>query len=125
MTDVDLLLGLEDERYRALIVGDWDSFAALCHPDLAYTHSSGTVDTLGSYLDKLRQGFYVYRAIEHPVTRIVVAGDTAMIVGQMYADLCVGGTDKRLANNATAIWVRGSAGWRLLSYQATPRPITP
>ena len=41
----------------------------VCHPDLMYTHSNGVTDTLASYLEKCRNGFYVYHAVDHPVTK--------------------------------------------------------
>jgi hypothetical protein len=61
---------LEDRRFAAVVAGDFDGFAAVCHPDLIYTHSTGVTDTLASYLEKCRSGFYVYHAVEHPVTKI-------------------------------------------------------
>lgn len=113
---------LEDRRYDAVVRGDLAAFAALAHPELVYAHSSGVVDTLDSYLEKLRSGFYVYHRIEHPVDRVVLAGDTAVVVGEMHAEITAGGTDKQLANCAVAVWVHGDDGWRLLSFQGTPLP---
>jgi ketosteroid isomerase-like protein len=37
---------LEDRRYAAIVRGDYDAFRELCHPDLAYTHSTGISDSL-------------------------------------------------------------------------------
>lgn len=112
---------LEDRRYDAVVAGDFDGFAALCHPDLVYTHSSGVTDTLASYLEKCRNGYYVYHAVDHPVTKIVVVGDTALVLGEMNADLTAGGTRKRLRNKALAVWVRDDGRWLLLGYQPAPR----
>lgn len=113
---------LEDRRYAAVIAGDVDGFLALAHPDLVYTHSNAEVDTIGSYADKLRSGHYVYHHIEHPVSRVVVAGDTAVVVGEMHADLTAGGVRKKLANRALAVWVRDRDRWLLLAYQPTVIP---
>ncbi|WP_431969828.1 nuclear transport factor 2 family protein [Nocardia sp. bgisy134] len=113
---------LEDERYAAVLAGDIERFAALAHPSLVYTHSNADVDTLDSYLDKLRSGHYVYHRIDHPVTRIVVADDTAVVLGEMHADITAGGVRKQLANRALAVWVREGAGWLLLAYQPTVIP---
>ncbi|MEO3830259.1 DUF4440 domain-containing protein [Actinomadura sp. B10D3] len=95
------------------------SISALARPDLAYTHSNADVDTLESYRDKVRSGFYVYHRIDHPVDRIVVSGDTAVVLGEMHADITAGGTRKRLANRSLAVWVRESDRWLLLAYQPT------
>jgi ketosteroid isomerase-like protein len=113
---------LEDARYAAVIAGDVDAFAAHAHPDLAYTHSNAVTDTLESYVDKLRSRFYVYHRIDHPVDRILVSGDTAVVVGEMLADITAGGTRKTLANKALAVWVREDGRWLLLAYQPTVLP---
>ncbi|GEM30958.1 hypothetical protein NN3_19650 [Nocardia neocaledoniensis NBRC 108232] len=113
---------LEDARYAAVLAGDVAAFAALAHPELVYTHSNAAVDTLDSYLDKLRSGFYVYHRIDHPVDRIVIAGDTAVVAGQMHADITAGGTRKQLGNRAQAVWVRRDEQWLLLAYSPTVIP---
>jgi ketosteroid isomerase-like protein len=113
---------LEDARYAAVIAGDIDAFADLAHPDLAYTHSNAQVDTLDSYRDKLRSGFYVYHRIDHPVDRIIVTGDAAVVIGEMHADITAGGVRKTLANRCMAVWVRENGTWLLLGYQPTVLP---
>ncbi len=118
-TEIDHIRELEDRRYAAVVAGDFDTFAALAHPELAYTHSNGELDDLPSYLAKCRSGHYVYHRIEHPVERIVVAGDTAVVVGEMHADLTAGGVRKTLANRSLAVWTRTGSGWRLLAFQPT------
>lgn len=121
--DVEVTIrALEDARYAAVIAGDVDAFVALAHPDLAYTHSSGVTDTLDSYREKLESGYYVYHRVDHPVERILVSGSTAVVVGEMHADLTVGGTRTRLANRAMAVWVRADGRWLLLAYQPTVLP---
>ncbi len=122
-TEVETMIRLlEDARYEAVVRGDVEAFTALAHPDLAYTHSNGAVDTLGSYRDKLRSGFYVYHRIDHPVDRILVVGDTAVVIGRMFADITAGGLRKSLANQAMAVWVREGDRWLLLGYQPTVLP---
>jgi uncharacterized protein (TIGR02246 family) len=119
--DEQAIRELEDRRFAAMTAGDFDDFAAVCHPELIYTHSDGVTDTLQSYLDKCRSGHYVYHRVEHPVTRIVVAGDTALVLGEMNADLTAGGVRKQLRNSSLAVWVRGEGGWALIGYQPTPK----
>ncbi|MFE6925409.1 nuclear transport factor 2 family protein [Nocardia sp. NPDC057663] len=113
---------LEDARYAAVVAGDIDGFAAFAHPDLVYTHSNAEVDTLDSYLAKLRAGHYVYHRIDHPVARIVVVGDTAVVSGEMHADITAGGVRKQLANRSVAVWVREGDRWLLLAYWPTVIP---
>ncbi|MFE5896934.1 nuclear transport factor 2 family protein [Streptomyces sp. NPDC056488] len=113
---------LEDARYAAVVAGDIEAFTALAHPALAYTHSNAAVDTLDSYREKLRTGFYVYHRIDHPVERIAVSGDTAVVIGEMHADITAGGVRKTLANRSMAVWVRENGQWLLLGYQPTVLP---
>jgi ketosteroid isomerase-like protein len=123
VTDVETTIrALEDARYDAVIAGDVDGFVALAHPELAYTHSNAVTDTLEEYRNKLASGFYVYHRIDHPVERIVVSGDTAVVVGEMHADITAGGARKTLANRCLAVWVRQDRRWLLLAYQPTVLP---
>lgn len=119
--DVEVITELEDQRFDAVVAGDFDRFAAVCHPDLMYTHSNGVTDSLDSYLAKCRDGFYVYHRVDHPVTKILVKADVAFVLGEMNADLTAGGTRKQLRNTSLAVWVRDSETWKLIAYQPTPK----
>ena len=119
--DVAAVVELERRRYDAVVAGDFDAFAAVCHPDLIYTHSSGGTDTLESYVAKCRDGFYVYHRIDHPVTRVVLHGDVALVSGEMNADITAGGVRKQLRNSCLAVWVRAGETWKLIGYQPTPK----
>lgn len=123
-TDADAIRASEDARYAAMLAGDFGAFAALAHPDLVYTHSTADVDSLDSYRAKVEGGFYEYFRIDHPIDRIVVAGDTGLVVGEMRAELTAGGVRKTLANRALAVWTRTPDGWRLIAFQPTVIPLT-
>ena len=118
-TDADVIRELENRRFEAIVTRDFGSFAELAHPDLAYTHSNGALDTLDSYLAKCESGFYVYHRIDHPIDTITVVGDTAVVIGEMHADLTAGGDRKQLGNRSLAVWVRVGGTWKFLAYQAT------
>jgi hypothetical protein len=124
MTDVEKIRAeiqvLEDRRYEAMLTGDFDAFAGLCHSDLLYTHSNGGTDSLESYLAKVRAGYYLYHSIDHPVETIVVCGDTAVVLGEMNASITAGGVQGQIHNKALAVWVCDEGDWKLLGYQPTP-----
>lgn len=120
--DTEEILALEDRRYDAIVAGDLDAFAAVCLPDLIYTHSSATTDTLESYVEKVKSGHYVYHRIEHPVDKVVVSGDTALVLGRMVASISVAGTPKELDNTSLAVWVREAGTWKFAAYAPTVRP---
>jgi ketosteroid isomerase-like protein len=120
--DVRAVLAAEDRRYRAMEEADLATLDALCADDLSYAHSSGARDTKEEYLEKVRSGYYVYRRTAHPVERIAVVGDTAIVVGRMTADLDVDGVPKTIDNLALAVWTRASGSWQLLGYAPTSLP---
>jgi len=120
--DIGAITELERLRFDAVVDGDFDAFAAVAHPDLMYTHSNGVTDTLSSYLRKCLDGFYVYHRVDHPITKIVINGDVALVLGEMNADLTAGGTRKQLRNASLAVWVRAGETWRLIAFQPTPKP---
>ena len=111
---------LEDQRYTAVLDGDFQAFSKLMHPSLSYAHSTGSVDTLASYLEKCEAGFYVYHRIEHPIDSITVVGDIVLVRGEMNGEITAGGAIKHLRNKALAVWINGAEGWKLLAYQPTP-----
>ncbi|MBM9467835.1 nuclear transport factor 2 family protein [Nakamurella leprariae] len=120
--DEAVIRELEDRRYDAMVAGDFVTFRELCHPDLRYTHSTAITDTVESYLEKCTTGFYDYHWIEHPIAAITVVGDTALVFGDMRADLTAGGVRKQLDNVSLAVWARLDGDWKLLAYQPTVRP---
>ena len=120
--DVPAVLAAEDRRYQAMLDGDLETLDALCADELSYTHSNGVRDTKAEYFGKLREGYYVYHRIDHPVERVEVTGDAAMVVGRMTADLTSGGVRKNIDCLAIAVWTRSGSGWRLLGYAPTPVP---
>ena len=116
------VLDAEDLRYRAMIDADLDTMDRLCAEELSYAHSSGVRDTKSEYFAKVRSGYYDYHSIDHPVERVEVVGDTAIVVGRMTADLDVDGTRKTIDNLALAVWAKDGGEWRLLAYAPTALP---
>ncbi|MFF2318331.1 nuclear transport factor 2 family protein [Arthrobacter sp. NPDC058097] len=98
------ILELENQRYDAALALDFDTLESLCHAELVYGHSAGNRDSRAVYLNKLRSGALRYHRIDHPVDNIVLAGDTALVIGEMNAQLTVNGTTKALNNSALAVW---------------------
>jgi hypothetical protein len=120
--DVRAVLAAEDRRYDALLGPDLPTLERLFHERLTYAHSSGVRDTKAEYLAKIENGYYVYSRIDHPVERVDVVGDSAVVVGRMTADLTVDGTAKTIDNLALAVWTRADGGWQLIAYASTPLP---
>ena len=120
--DTEDVLAAEDERYAAMVDGDIEALDRLIADEVSYAHSSGIRDTKEQYFGKVRSGYYDYHRIDHPVERVEVMGDTAIVVGRMTADLTVDGTRKTIDNLSLAVWSRMDGGWRLLAYAPTRLP---
>jgi hypothetical protein len=116
------VLAAEDRRYAALLGPDLPTLERLFHDRLSYAHSSGVRDTKAEYLAKIESGYYDYTRSEHPVERVDVVGDTAVVSGRMTADLLVQGRPKSLDVLALAVWTRDTGEWQLLAYASTPIP---
>ena len=115
-----IIRSLEKQRFQAVVDGDFNQFAALAHPELAYVHSSGTVDTVESYLKKCHSGYYVYKSIDHPIDEIRVYGESVLVIGDMNAEMIINGEARSLRNKSLAVWVKLEGHWKLVAYQATP-----
>jgi ketosteroid isomerase-like protein len=116
----DLILRLEDHRYKAVLAGDADMFERLCHPSLVYIHSGGNTDSLTAYADKLRTGAVRYHRIDRTTEKVTLIGNTALVSTRMDADLAVNGTPMTMNNRTLAVWVNEADSWKLLAYQTTP-----
>jgi len=120
--DVAAVLAAEDRRYQAMVDTDLATLDRMLDDRLSYAHSSGARDTKAEYLEKVRSGYYDYLTIEHPVERVEVVGDTAMVIGRMTSDLTVQGIRKTIDNLALSVWVRADGVWQLLAYAPTTLP---
>jgi Domain of unknown function (DUF4440) len=120
--DVAEVVAAEDRRYQAMIDTDLATLDRMLDDRLSYAHSSGARDTKAEYLEKVRSGYYDYLTVDHPVERVEVVGDTAMVIGRMTSDLTVQGVRKTIDNLALAVWVRADGDWRLLAYAPTTLP---
>ena len=47
------ILGLEDQRFGAMIARDFAALDKLVHDQLLYTHSSGVTDTKKSWIESM------------------------------------------------------------------------
>jgi hypothetical protein len=111
---------LEDERYQAMLDGDVETLDRLLSARLSYTHSTGERDSKESYLQKVRDGYFVYRSIAHPVHRIEVLAGAALVIGEMRASAEVGGRAAEIDSSALAVWAEAGRDWALIAYQPTP-----
>lgn len=120
MTDQisELVAGLDDERYHAMLAKDVAKLEELLDPRLRYTHSNGVVDTKDSYLKGLKEGVWDYKAISREDQTIIPLGDAALVFNHLQIDLVVRGTAKKVDSLALAVWSRSDGPWRLVAVQS-------
>jgi ketosteroid isomerase-like protein len=111
---------LEDERYQAMLNGDVEALDRLLSSRLNYTHSNGSQDSKDSYLRKVRDGYFAYRSVEHPVHRIEVLGGAALVLGEMHATADIDGRPAQIHSSSLAVWAQDGGDWTLIAYQPTP-----
>ncbi|MDP9889089.1 nuclear transport factor 2 family protein [Pseudarthrobacter enclensis] len=112
---------LEDRRFQAVLEQDFDVLEDLSHKRLVYSHSGGNRDSLEDYVRKLRTGSLRYHRIDHHIEDVLIIDDTALVLGQMEADVTVNGQQKTLNNRYLAVWVQESGAWKFIAYQPTPK----
>lgn len=117
-----LIHELENQRFKSIVEKRYEDFAKLLHPELTYTHTTGITDTKDSYLSKLFSGHYDYKWIEHPISKIQIIGDIALVFGEMHSNLIAGNAEKNLKNKSLAIWKKENNDWLFYAYQPTSLP---
>jgi hypothetical protein len=115
-----VISALEEERYLSMRQGDLQTFERLSHPELTYVHSNGVKDSLDSYLNKCREGLYVYHRIDHWLDEVRMSGNAALAFGEMSADITSHGIDKTIHNRTLTVWLKTGMQWQLFAYQPTP-----
>jgi ketosteroid isomerase-like protein len=119
VTPTQAILAAEADRYRAMVEGDVGALRSMCDPALRYVMSSGEIDTLESWLEKISERRYRYDRIEHPVERVDIRGDVAVVSGRMLMSGALDGTLLTASNLTTGILTRDGSSWRLLVFHAT------
>jgi hypothetical protein len=119
---IELITALEDERFDAMLAADIPTLERLLHERIGYGHSNAARDTRSSLLGKIASGALDYRRIEHPISEVIVDGDTAVVVGTMRATVVLPDTTLELAGSTISVWSRSNDEWLLLAFQPTPLP---
>jgi hypothetical protein len=121
----DEALKAEDARYAAQIGNDFAAMAQLFADDLVYVHSSGTVDSKASYIERQRSNALHYRAMRRSDAKVRVYGCAAIITGAGNFDVTVNGKDSTVNLLFHSIWVKTDSGVQFVSWESTPAPAKP
>ena len=107
-------------RHAALLRMDVDALSELLDSDLRYTHSNGVCEDKASYVAALRQGVYVYHAVDEDEVEAFDLGGGLWCAGRVRMHATVKGAERRMSNRFVAVWHRTPQGLRLAAYCATP-----
>ncbi len=113
---------LDAQRTQALLAGDIDKVESFLGSSLHYVHSSSTDEDRALYLQKLRDGFYQYKALESTGQDYRRFGDTVIINGKIHVHVIAGGNNKDFNARYTQIWVVENGDWKMVGWQTTLLP---
>lgn len=123
---VDTVLHWEQLRRAAMLAGDSAALEALLSPDIVYVHSTGTRDTRGSYLHKIREGAMRYLLLDWSDLQVQLLPEVALVNGRMDATVLRDGQEKQVRSIFLTVWTARStdraSAWRLCAHQGTPLP---
>lgn len=119
------VLAAHDARIAATIKGDVAALGAMMTDDLSYTHSSGVTETKAEFLEGLKGGKYLYRAIDAPKRRVRVHGDSALVSGPAHIVIEPGGKRTDIDLYFTEVYVKEAGAWRMALWQSTRLPAAP
>jgi len=112
----------EARRAAALVSGDFDAIEDLIGDDLLYVHSSATEEDRKLYMERLRNGHYVYKGLTGIKREHRVLGDVVLVNGEIRIDVVVKGNPKQVNARYLQVWARRPKGWQMVSWQSTPVP---
>ena len=125
MSIAEKIRRLEDERFEAMLRCDLAVMDRLLDDALIYIHSSAVEEDKAAYVASLRSSDVRYDGFEREGIRVLPLGDEAALVsGRIQIQYMLHGERKRLDNLYIGVWVRRTGGWRMVSWQSTPIPVT-
>ena len=116
------ILGLEDQRFGAMVARDFAALEKLVHGELLYTHSSGVTDTKASWLESMKAGKTRYKSASCSERQVRFFGDVALVRGKAAIEAEINGQPRSLKLLFLNAWVRTPQGWKFAAWQSCPQP---
>ena len=117
------ILGLEDQRFAAMIARDLAALEKLVHGELLYTHSSGLTDTKASWLESIKAGKAKYKSVNCSERKVRILGEVALVNGKAAIEVDINGQPKSLRLAFLNAWARTPQGWKFVAWQSCPLPV--
>lgn len=116
------ILGLEDQRFAAMLARDFAALEKMVHGELLYTHSSGVTDNKASWLESMKSGKVKYKSASCSERQVRFFGDVALVRGKAAIEAEIGGQPRSLKLLFLNAWVRTPQGWKFAAWQSCPQP---
>ena len=116
------ILGLEDQRFAAMLARDFAALEKMVHGELLYTHSSGVTDNKASWLESMKSGKVKYKSASCSERQVRFFGDVALVRGKAAIEAEIGGQPRSLGLLFLNAWVRTPQGWKFAAWQSCPQP---
>jgi ketosteroid isomerase-like protein len=120
MSVPEAILAATTRRSAALVARDAATLRALHHPDFRFTTPGGAVRDRAAYIAGNTEGDLIWRAqhlVEHDV---IVAGDTAVLIGVVHDVFERAGAPGAHDMRLTLAWVKHDGEWVVLAAHAGP-----
>ena len=114
-TSKDVMAAMESLK-QAMIHKDGATLNKLLSDELAYTHSTGPLETKAEFIKSIVSGKSIVERLDYMGLKTTVYGDTALVRGNV--DLYHSKTNI-VHMNILHVWVKQADGWKMVARQAT------
>jgi hypothetical protein len=121
-TAAEEVLLREQRRIELLVSGKVDELAAMLSPTLTYTHSSAVLDNKERFVESLRSGQTVYKALKHSDVQVrFPLPDVAILNGISEVDVVTGGKPQHVPLRFTIVYVLKGGQWLMEAWHSARR----
>jgi ketosteroid isomerase-like protein len=120
------VLAASDAWKLAMMKRDAAGLQKLMHEDMVYSHSNGRMQLKADVVQTTTTGKTTIEAMDFSETTVRVYGATALIRANVEMRNSTDGKATVYHTNVLHVWLKGPAGWQMVSRQATQlSPPTP
>lgn len=117
--DQDAVIAASEKLRLAMISGDKATLESLIVPELTYGHSSGHIDDVKEFVEKLVSKKSDFLMIETSNQTVQIVGNTAIVRHHFYATTAdLGKAPGDVTLDILLVWTKVKKDWKLLARQA-------
>jgi Domain of unknown function (DUF4440) len=114
------IIAADNARCAALIARDMPALKAVLAEEMLHVHTSGVAENRHLYLERIRNGHYVYTAFAVKQRAFRVVGSIVLVDGLIHIDVTTGGVDKKIASRFVQVWTQRDQRWQVLHWHSAP-----